>query len=227
MPNHSDFLRALEDGVRARATAMEWACVRMVPGDRPNLASTSSMIAALGATPASRLGDQRPELSSTFLVKQSFHILMAVLPVDQSLVEFVRTTLWWAGYIRTELPLPMRTDVHLFIVLPLQAERDLEGQSWRNRLEGDERVCRKYVWLPGDQPSRSLDRLMDRTFLARPWEGPHQEPSSIDPLRRLIETAGLPQATSDRWVRALTTNDDATRSSLADELIKLHTGSDD
>lgn len=63
-------------------------------------------------------------------------------------------------------------DVRIFLVGPDGSNVDSEWRMYAQRIESNERVCRKLVWLPPAneaEHSLSLDTLFKRSFLARPW----------------------------------------------------------
>ena len=61
-------------------------------------------------------------------------------------------------------------NLHLFLAAPAGAYRDPEWRQLATEIEGDDRVCRKLVWLFDEAPSaESAREFMERTFVARPW----------------------------------------------------------
>jgi hypothetical protein len=86
----------------------------------------------------------------------------------------------------------MRSDLNLFLVAPAGSAGSPSWSDIAVRVERNEQVCRKLVWLPPSESSRwegHAARFCDRTFLARPWFGQthlRAEPR-LDPLGRLVE----------------------------------------
>lgn len=115
-----------------------------------------------------------------------------------------------AAIARSWLPPETSEDLNLFFVGPDGSDEMKEWREIAARIERDERVCRKLVWLPpaeiSDQQS-SVNQFLTRTFLARPWkdaEGPSER--DIDRLSSLGERlAGehSPRETIDEWLRIL------------------------
>lgn len=63
-------------------------------------------------------------------------------------------------------------DLLLLLVAPAGGEEDQDWKRVQRRVERNEQVCRKLVWLPpqaGVDRSESLMAFLGRTFLARPW----------------------------------------------------------
>jgi hypothetical protein len=119
-----------------------------------------------------------------------------------------------------------REDLHLFLVGPLGSGDDAEWIDYGARIERDERVCRKLTWLPTrDDPQRSLQHFLDRTFLARPWHVLRQQDQpSLDPINevvKLLESDGdlqrIEPSILRRWIRILT--DPSDDNGLVDDLI--------
>jgi hypothetical protein len=88
-------------------------------------------------------------------------------------------------------------NLHLFIMGPPGSR---EVANWRYtaaKIEADDRVCRKLVWLPPDLPEmKDATDFLDRTFLARPWES--SIPSQSAQLDRLA-VVDIPSS----WIEAL------------------------
>jgi hypothetical protein len=92
--------------------------------------------------------------------------------------------------------------------------------TFAERIERDDRVCRKLVWIPptgvAAEPLRkAAGEFLDRTFLAEPWnvKGSSGGPQEIDPVQRALasmDTTGLPaQSVLAAWFAALASGDDA------------------
>lgn len=115
-----------------------------------------------------------------------------------------------AAITRSWLPSETSEDLNLFFVGPAGSDLMKEWREMAARIERDERVCRKLVWLPPTQVGEqkpSLDEFLSRTFLARPWkdaEGPSE--GDIDRLSSLGERlAGedTPGEAVEEWLRIL------------------------
>jgi hypothetical protein len=97
-----------------------------------------------------------------------------------------------AAIALTWLPPAMRSDLNLFLVAPAGSAGSSTWSDIAARVERNEQVCRKLVWLPSAEKStweEQAARFCDRTFLARPWFGQTRfetEPR-LDPLGRLME----------------------------------------
>lgn len=64
-----------------------------------------------------------------------------------------------------------RTDLYLFVVAPAGTSTSEDWQRTARTLERSEHICRKYVWLPPDNPNdweSMADDLLNRTFLTSP-----------------------------------------------------------
>lgn len=58
------------------------------------------------------------------------------------------------------------------LVLLIGPERSEDSPEWLRAaalIEGDDRVCRKLVWLPGRDATRSAEEFLSKTPFARPW----------------------------------------------------------
>ncbi len=97
-------------------------------------------------------------------------------------------------------------DAHILFV----AEEPPSDTDWRrqvDKIERDESVCRKLVWMPDRSGiSSSFDAFRDRTFLARPWTT--AQPRSDAPLdqneelvQKVLEMKGLSRDEAETWVR--------------------------
>lgn len=99
--------------------------------------------------------------------------------------------------IRTWLNSALKENFYLFLVGP---PGSLDSKEWRDveyRIERDERICRKLVWLPPSDESlldRDAHRFCERTFMARPWRDANTATEELDPLKMVLASAGLPLA---------------------------------
>lgn len=104
---------------------------------------------------------------------------------DQAMDEYH----WRASTVRGWLSPNRKDDLMLCLACPAGSDEDDEWLSTRAEIEGDDRVCRKLLWLPPssvDTAESSLDRLIARSFLAKPWEAEHSAATeNLDPWQRL------------------------------------------
>ncbi|CAO3408513.1 ABC-three component system middle component 1 [Azospirillum largimobile] len=122
-------------------------------------------------------------------------------------------------------------DLLLILVGPEGKDDDGEWQQAVSAIERDERVCRKLVWLPRSEPGKrdkSLQALIDRTFLARPWppsqpdaeDGAPAISSDLDLMARLfarVTQGGLSAVEARRWIEILTAPEE--QPDLAEKLV--------
>lgn len=186
-------VQALEDEVRTRAVQFGWTL-----SASPQLLRVGSSTAVEGLLRG--LSPERsdpgreglPEFRRAFeLQPASLGILICGLDATSPWDSY-RSALWWTGLVRSETVPSRRSDLHLFLVAPKGTELQPDWQGHRSRIESDERFCRKFVWLPSDEPDEvEIGTFLDRTFLAQPWTGQAAEPRSLDPLERLAEEANI------------------------------------
>lgn len=121
---------------------------------------------------------------------------------------------WYAGeafLLRADARL--REDMMLFLVGPFGSAGNPEWEMQKSRIETNEKVCRKLVWLPPDEtedPSSSLEKVLSRSFLAQPWRKWRDAPPSKAPLDHLATLFLKPGASADidpdvliRWLPIL------------------------
>lgn len=122
-------------------------------------------------------------------------------------------------------------DLLLILVGPENKDKDQDWLQAVSAIERDERVCRKLVWLPPSDPDQreaSLEALIDRTFLARPWPpAQHDEDDSaavatgdLDLMARLfarVTEGGLGEEEALRWFAIL--SDPEEQPDLAERLV--------
>lgn len=111
------------------------------------------------------------------------------------------------------LPRKYREDLHLFFVGPTGADGDPAWLEIASRIERDERICRKLVWLPSKtRVQESADIFLERTFFARPWEA-LTSPSQprLDPIEDVVQMLSTIQDLRDtpptivrKWLDVLT-----------------------
>lgn len=137
-----------------------------------------------------------------------------------------RSALWWTGLVRSNLAPALRSDLHLFLIAPRGASEDATWRGRRSRIESDDRVCRKFLWLPSVEPNPAeVGTFLDRTFLATPWEGESASPRSLDPLERLLDEFYSPHIDREEtqaWIERLEALDGA--GGIADALVAIIEG---
>jgi hypothetical protein len=136
----------------------------------------------------------------------------------------------WTGLVRTDLAPAYRSDLHLFLIAPRGANDDAGWRGRRSRIESDDRFCRKFLWLPSNEPNETeIGTFLDRTFLATPWEGESASPLSLDPLERLIDEFHSPNITREEtqaWIERLEAFDGASggTAGIAEALVEVIRG---
>ncbi|MFN3725267.1 MAG: hypothetical protein ACK4SZ_03065 [Allosphingosinicella sp.] len=136
------------------------------------------------------------------------------LDADRDLAPQVRAMHAQVLIARSYLSPVQMVDLHLFLVADVP-EADPALRARIDRLERDETICRKLVWVVGEDPNKSFGNFVDRTFLARPWRSPkavRRTDFQLDKPADLVVDAlvkcGLAPAVAADWVR------------LADDYIK-------
>jgi hypothetical protein len=136
-----------------------------------------------------------------------------------------RSALWWTGLVRSGIAPSRRSDLHLFLIAPSGSRDNHEWRAKRSRIESDERFCRKFVWLPSSAPEPAeIGTFLDRTFLAKPWEGNPAEPRSLDPLEQLLQGFSSPNMSSEEaqaWINRLSLLDSVGVSGIAEDLVAI------
>ncbi|WP_437923762.1 ABC-three component system middle component 1 [Sorangium sp. So ce291] len=100
-----------------------------------------------------------------------------------------------AAKVRTWLDAARKENLYLFLVGPRGSTDLREWRDVQHRIERDERICRKLVWLPPEEESlleRDARRFCERTFMARPWKGAFGDAEELDPLRVVLAAAQVP-----------------------------------
>lgn len=119
--------------------------------------------------------------------------------------------LWWAAQARQELDHSRRDDLHLVIVVRPTELRRAAWLALASSIENNEHLCRKFVWVAPEAPDQavaSVDLLLDRSFLARPWHvAPLAAARTLDPLAGLLDdnslTALASTAELEQWLALL------------------------
>jgi len=203
--------------------------------EQPELAGPDVAIISATASALLSAGDtghrapKLPEFRFAYTMRPYPH-LVVVTALDPSSDEKaeVAPLLWWIACVRSRLGPVQRADLHAFILMD---QRDSSAARWRSSLEGDDRFCRKLVWLVPqsvDELRDSARAFLDRTFLAQPWADEEKIAArGLDPFADLAESlsAGLefPQGTIHDWLALLARPDLATRD-LAEEMVRAAEG---
>ncbi|WP_395459858.1 hypothetical protein ACHMW5_36140 (plasmid) [Azospirillum melinis] len=105
-------------------------------------------------------------------------------------------------------------DLLLLLVAPAGGEESRDWKRMQRRVERNEQVCRKLVWLPpqaGKDRSKSLKAFWGRTFLARPWprkgEAGQGQLDRWALLAKQLVQDEFDEATAKRWLKILSYGD--------------------
>lgn len=216
-----DHIEALVSEIEIRAEQAHWALARDESLEAIVVLHSDTLLQALGGSEPVEL-HQLPESRRAIILRDSARLLIAGSDGEGSLLEFCQKALWWAGIVRGSLQPIHRADLHLFIVA-MSSDGDGLLRD-RSRIEADERICRKHVWLPSFDIS--VGEFLDTTLLARPWQSDASTPHSLDPIHRLGERAGLPPHLATAWMAALSEMDGTRTDDMAEVLIKLYEETD-
>jgi len=145
-------------------------------------------------------------------------ILIAPLPVAPSSNGVDECLARWINHSAialTDVPAEYRNDLNLILVGPLGSA---QNQSWREvmmRVERDEAVCRKMVWLPDSAAklTTSAEEFCERTFLARPWRTLRH--SAVSPVIDPLGTMAAGDALAEEWLALINSQSDE-----IDDLVK-------
>jgi hypothetical protein len=225
----SSLVDVFEQQLRQRAELCGW-----LPMPNPQLlhedgqTAVASLLAALqdSSTRASDMPAHLPPSRRALdLVPVSLSLLLCPLDAADP-DDSYRAALWWTGLVRSEIPPSRRSDLHLFLIGPRGTIDDSVWRGRRSQMEADERFCRKFVWLPSDQPKPDeIATFFDRTFLAQPWVGASAEPRSLDPLEGLIREATdntlLTALEVREWIARLGAADSTAGHQVAEDLVRV------
>jgi hypothetical protein len=139
-----------------------------------------------------------------------FPVLFGCLPVspDEALVrDGMRRYRNQAVIARSCLAPEQALDLQLWLLGPDGSEQDPRWRSIASTIERDDRVARKLVWLPPENPEEREDAFngfIARTFLARPWQTLSPQPAAqLDRLSAVFGVAadlGIEPSVLNRWV---------------------------
>jgi hypothetical protein len=216
---------ALEHELAARAQRCGWSTTPSDALVRTTVKSALDPKFALGTASDVPDGFELPRFRRAMeLSPAALSILVCGLDADAMEASY-RSALWWTGLVRSDISPSRRSDLHLFLIAPRGSLDDLAWRGRRSRIESDERFCRKFVWLPSSQPkSDEIDTFLDRTFLAKPWEGESAAPLSLDPLERLLDefsSTNISREEAQAWINRLSVLDSAGVSGIAEDLVAI------
>lgn len=227
----------IERALSALLTETE-ARLRRVNGtkvlERPELVSED--IAIIAATASALLPSDNqhrapklPEVRFAYTL-QPYPQLVVVTALDPSSDEKAEISplLWWIACVRSRLGPILRADLHAFI---LMGEAASSATRWRSSLEGDDRFCRKLVWLVPqavEDLQQSARSFLDRTFLAQPWADEEKMTArGLDPFANLAESLStelqFPRDTIHHWL-ALLARPELVGRDLAEEMVRAAEG---
>ncbi|PBB18855.1 hypothetical protein CK219_16100 [Mesorhizobium sp. WSM4313] len=107
---------------------------------------------------------------------------------------------------RSYVPPQCVVDMHLFLLFQADSIDDDQAAAI-DRLERDESICRKQVFVPRVNTAEAFEAFVDRTFLARPWaeQRPRTRGFQLDQpaavVREILERQGLAPVAAEAWVR--------------------------
>lgn len=111
-----------------------------------------------------------------------------------------------AAVARTWLPPEQADNLQIFLVGPVGSDTASDWRNLQSRVERDEQICRKLIWLPpADEVARnqSLTAFLARTVLVRPWGDDDAAPSGrldvLESLARAPLAPGLPPDLTVAW----------------------------
>lgn len=208
--------------ISSRASEASWAVSREEPLERVTELQSDTLLRALDGA-SSKDQFELPERRVALLVRDSVRLLITAFDQEPNLLVSCRKALWWAGLVRGSLKPISRADLHLFIVATPSTGQEENILRDRSRIEADERICRKHVWVPAIDSD--VTEFLDATFLARPWQRDTLAPQSLDPLQRLVETVGLAAEIATQWINALSSLDDAKTDAIAEMLSSFYESS--
>lgn len=193
--------------------------VRVLPGATANLLSDEPPKLA-PALPTSRYACAVPPFPHILLITT-----LDAVHADQA---ELMPILWWIACVRAHISVRDRADLHALVLLDQNASH---SPRWRSMLEGDDRFCRKLVWLVPPNPDDRQDSaraFLDRTFLAQPWSDEHEMGArGLDPLADLAESLArevdFPESVVRQWL-ALLAKKDLVGRDLALELVRIAEG---
>jgi hypothetical protein len=192
----------------------------------PEIAVISATASALlSSEDTSRRAPALPEFRLAYTMQPYPHLVIvtALDPLSDEKAEMA-PILWWIACVRSRLASVHRADLHAVILMD---QNNPAAPRWQSLLEGDDRFCRKLVWLvPPTSASLgdSAREFLDRTFLAQPWADEERVGArGLDPFANLAESLasdlGFPQGTIHAWLALLARRDLAGRD-LAEELVR-------
>jgi hypothetical protein len=129
------------------------------------------------------------------------HVFIGDLGADsaeRAVHDSIRALHYRAANARMCLSTDQKDDLVLILAGPAGSDRVLSWEAHASRLERDDRICRKLVWLPPVAEAESMlaaREFLARTFLARPWEielgANPRELDARERLRKALEVREL------------------------------------
>ena len=77
-------------------------------------------------------------------------------------------------------------DILIVLIAPDGSREKPEWARVAAMIEDDDRICRKLVWLPGDNPIESAEPFLSRSPFARPWRGATPITAQVRTLDNLV-----------------------------------------
>lgn len=207
--------------IELRANKLRWS-VRVSP---PELSHTEDMPTELARSLGIVTGEKPGSgfEGKAYFIEDSYAVRVVTLPNEcnrEHIKQFMERLHLQLAVDRGHLPHRLRDDLYLFLVAPWGSDFDQNWRAVAGLVERDELICRKSVWLPPIQqenPARSVEAFLDRTFMGRPWDvSVDASPRELDPLERLVElAAAAPDIGPNeknayrRWIEIALASDDS------------------
>lgn len=209
-------------GVLRAIAEREALAVRDNPSELSQAHSRSHQLAGeLGLPPRTKA--QQSVLPIRGVLVDHYAVLVAPLGDNPALAEVMQRMAYChrhAAVCLSWLSTNFKSDLNLFLVGPSGSATDGEWCALAARLERDESVCRKMVWLPPKDPKemeKSANTFFERTFLARPWKfSANQQTPELSPINRL----SLGDPVFQSWLAVLDAPGDDPGAGLVDRLIR-------
>lgn len=224
-PPPADPVNVLAEVVKRLARQMELAVVEQPSELYQNVTRSHQMADELGIEIK-----LKPQISSSFVIGlliDHYALLISAVgssPRSDDVVARLSACHRQAAIALTWLNTQCKNDLNLFLVGPLGSASDPRWHDLASRVERDELICRKLVWLPPEDSEdlhKSAQSFCARTFLAQPWNsGGTAGTPELDPMARISEG----DAVLRHWLSVLESAEDP-GTSLVDRLItawRLH-----
>lgn len=119
-------------------------------------------------------------------------ILIVPLPLNLEEAEAAVDEATERAYDRWIISGDGAANIAMFCVAPSEAHEIPQWLPFSAKVERDEAICRKLVWLPGRIP---VEGFLDRTMLAQPWA--KAVPQGPEQLNALADSLALPRGWMD------------------------------